>query len=142
MTSGTLSPYDVQVAFISKLKGDANLVAAVTAKEIKEANWGGDEFVYPAVRVDNNPMQFADNNGNCFGEWFDINVSVFVFTEGTSSRECSINMGLIGKLLGRNVISSAVLRSQPLSITYIPPIPDGMNKWRGEVVVLGTVKEL
>lgn len=141
MSSGTLGPNDVQEAFVTKLKGSP-VASADPNMNIKEANWMGDEFVYPAVRVDNETMPFTQLNGNCYGQWFNILVSVYVYTEGTSSMECGRIMKLIGQLFGLGFVSSSLLRSQPLKIDHIPPIPVGDTIWRGQVIVTGRVKEL
>ena len=141
MTSGTLDPNDVQRAFITKLKAHVPLTDLVGV-EIREANWMENEFTYPSVRVDNNAMGFMAQNGNCYGQWFDISVSVFVFTESTSSKACGDMCGLVGKLFGLSTVLNARLQSQPLDIQYTPPIPMGDTFWRGEVIVTGRVKEV
>lgn len=140
MSSGTLTPNDLQEAFVTKLKGSP-VATTVPNANIREANWMGDEFVYPAIRVDSDSMAFAALNGNCYGEWFDIVVSVYVFIEGTSSRECGRIMGLVGQLFGLQTVSNSQLKSQPLDVNYIPPTPVGDTIWRGQVLITGRAKE-
>src|SRR5574337_271348 len=139
-----LSPYDFSSAIIADLKADAALVAALTdASKIKEQFWMGDEFTYPAVRVEIPTINTQQLNGNCKGQWFDINFSIYVFVEGVSSRVCQTMMGIIGtRYQNRSFVTASVFKTQPLSVNYITPASIGQNFWRGEVVVFGAAKEL
>lgn len=142
MTTTTLIPVDLSDALVAALKADATLVTQV-GEEIREESWMGDDFVYPAVRVDVNTMPIGATNGVCHGEWFDFNVSVYVFTNQPSSRVNQQIMGTIGRLFQNNTISTAgVLKSQPLNVDHILPIAIGQNFWRGEVLLTGQMKEL
>ena len=48
------TPDEIQIALIERLKANTALVALLgTADQIKETEWQGAEFTYPAVRVEN-----------------------------------------------------------------------------------------
>lgn len=88
-------------AIIAALKADADLVAWLTARssadEIRENQWQGRDFTYPAVRLDLGD-QVEVGNDPCFSE---IPFTVFGFAEGDSSRDANILAGLISAALVR-----------------------------------------
>jgi hypothetical protein len=141
MTTTTLSPVDLASAFIANLKADAALVAAVTAAEIRSVRWQGDSFSYPNIRLDDRDMRVMEDNGNCHGQWFNIGVSIYVFTHDSPPLSCNTIMGIIGKRYQNGILDSTELRSQPLDIMYINPVAEEFNTWRGEVIVTGRIKE-
>lgn len=100
-----ISPELVADAIIAKLKADTALVAWLTARsspdEIRENQWQGRDFTYPAVRVDLGD-QIEVGNGPCFSE---MPFTVFGFAEGDSSRDANILAGLISVALVRTRIS-------------------------------------
>lgn len=141
MTATTLSPHEVSKAVIAFAKADATLSADFsTGAEIRRANWLSDQFHYPSLRVDMQQMPEHFVNGNCKGQWFDATFSVYVYTEGTSPRQCEILMGHVGIAFQNAVIYSAAFRTQKLNITYINPVVAGVDVFRGEVVVTGRLK--
>lgn len=141
MTVNTLSPTDISSAFIAYILADPTIVTAV-ANDISEANWTSADFTYPSIRIDSNRMAVMLLNGNCKGRWFNVGVSAYIFAEGASSKECQDIMGLVGKRIQNNMIANTVLKSQPLDIDYIPPVPNGIKLWRGEVVISGRMYQL
>lgn len=139
MTATTMTTVDVVSAIIANLKAYAALVAIVS-QDIREANWMGDSFAYPCVRVDLTKLNNSeDSNGNCVDNWFDMQFSVYIFSEGKSSLQCQTLMGLIGQRFQNEIISSADIKSFPLRVIYNPVITDGESMWRGEVSVYGKV---
>lgn len=145
MTATSLTPVDLVEALITKLTGDATLLATLpggTSDEIREEHWQGTDFAYPNVRLGVNFMNTNAINGQCHGQWFDFSASAYVFSEGESSKECQTIMGVIGRLFLLATVSSAALRTQPLDVDYVPPIAEDIKLWRGEVLITGRVKEL
>lgn len=84
------TPDEVQVAFIEHLKADATLVALLgSADKIKEVEWQGAEFTYPAVRVENDVL--PDNTAPyCYPD--NVNITIFCMSEKKSSKECQLVM--------------------------------------------------
>jgi hypothetical protein len=140
MTTTTIGPDDVLEAFMTHLKADVTLIAQTT--DIREAWWQGDEFTYPNIRVQDNQIPVRRDNGNCHGQWFELNMSVYVFTQGPSSLINRQLMKLVARSLQNGTVSSAAIRTQLLDVDYIPPITVGPELWRGEVVVSGRLKEV
>jgi len=141
MTATTLTIEQLSDAVIAFLKADVAIVAVV-GDEIREANWMGSDFTYPALRVDTSRMSAQILNGNCEGEWFLITFSVYIFSEGRSSKAGQNLAGLVGRRFQNNRLITADFRSQPLNIDYNSPVTDGKTHWRGEVIVTGRLKEI
>lgn len=135
-----LTPAEISAPLIADLKADATLVTAVGA-EIREDQWQGDDFVYPSVRVGGNQYPLHPTDGNCFGQWINISLSIFVFTEGLSSLLNQQIMGMVGEALQGSQLNTAALSSLALRVDYVPPIAFIFHAWRGEVLISGRVKE-
>lgn len=129
-----LSPETIQKAMITLLKADAPLVAALTdAARIKEADWRGTTFEYPAVRLDISAMS-PQGNGPCAESWLGIAGSIYVFSKEHSSEECLQILGLVENAIQRKRLTETGMTSlelRPEIVNY--PIRDD-DIWRGEVI--------
>ena len=126
-----ISPELIQAGVISKLKADTSLVAWLTdrsaANEIRENQWQGRSFVYPAVRVDL-LVQTEPGNPPCFSQTL---FNVFAFAEGDSSKESAILAGLINSALLRKKFSGTGFSSGlVISLGSVPPIRTGERLWQ------------
>lgn len=90
----------IQADFITSLKGNATLVAALVrsdgeggAENIKESQWAGTDFIYPAVRVRINRQIPITNRQNC--DHARLTFSIRVLTEGGSSKEADQIAGIV-----------------------------------------------
>lgn len=135
-----LSTYDLAVLFMATIKATA-AITAVFGDDIREANWQNTNFAYPALRLEIGQMKETPLNGNCKGKWFDIIVSTYIFTEGTSTKECQQYMKIVANRFKNASIGDATLQSQPLVVDYMPVVTDNFNHHRGEVVISGKVHE-
>lgn len=77
----------IQAAIVAKLKANMALIAWLTQfqaqAEIREAQWQGREFVYPAVRVEltgNTPIAEPP----CYSQ---VTFSIYYYSESDSSRQ-------------------------------------------------------
>jgi hypothetical protein len=115
-----ISPELVQAGIIAKLKADTSLVAWLTARsagsEIRENQWQGRQFVYPAIRVDLLP-QTETGNPPCYSQTL---FNVFAFTEGDSSKDCGILAGLV----------NAALIRKKFSLGSVPPLRTAERVWQ------------
>lgn len=97
----------IQKAVIAKLKANAALVAALpSADNIKEAQWQGTDFTYPAVRVDGNPQE-PIGNGVDHLKLSTVSWAVKVYSEKDSSFEAGNIMGLVLQALFNTQILNA-----------------------------------
>lgn len=88
-------PEEVQIAVIWKLKSFQDLVSMLGERhQIKEMQWQGTDFVYPAIRVTN--VIFPSEDG-CGADTSEILISVY--SEQKSSKQCSEISGKIASLL-------------------------------------------
>jgi hypothetical protein len=100
----------IQAAIIAKLKADNTLVNWLSAldagAEIREAQWQGTVFVYPAVRVDLG-TQVPLANGACHINESEIPFTVYSMSEADSSRQADILAGLVNSALFTKRISGS-----------------------------------
>jgi hypothetical protein len=126
-----ISPELVQAGIIAKLKADSALVAWLTAlsagDEIRENQWQGRQFVYPAVRVDLLP-QTEPGNPPCYSQTL---FNVFAFTEGDSSKDCGVLVGLINAALIRKKFNGTGYNSGlVITLGTVPPIRTAERVWQ------------
>lgn len=79
----TATPETFQAAWIESLKSKPTIIALLpNAKEIREAEWQGTDFQYPAIRVS---LEFIPTIPYCGHE--DANVFIEVFSAEKSSKQ-------------------------------------------------------
>lgn len=127
------APDDVQAAIIAHLKADTALVAWLTARsaqnEIRENQWQGTDFTYPAVRVDLLP-QLENGNPPCFSQQL---FNVYGFIEGNSSLEGGDLIELIdAALIRKNIVNSTygITTGLIISLGTIAPIRTAERVWQ------------
>ena len=100
----------VQAGIIAKLKADTALIAWLTVRsadsEIRESQWQGAVFTYPAVRVDLG-TQLPGGNGPCYLTNGEIPFTVYSYSEDDSSKQADVLAGLVNDaLLGEQFSST------------------------------------
>lgn len=125
---------DIQTAWISKLKATATLTARVPATEIRENQWMGQTFSYPAVRVKLGPLAPVVQNINC-NNWRS-EVAILVFTEQKSSRTADEIAGIIATAFWKHPFSSGGVSLYSIDLASLVPayVPEyDTNCWVSEV---------
>ena len=98
----------IQAGIISKLKADTTLVAWLTAlsagDEIRETQWQGTVFTYPAVRASVGNQLPDAGMGTCYLSSGEFTFTVYSYSEYDSSMQADqlaklVNDALIGKKL-------------------------------------------
>jgi len=122
------TPDEVQVALIEHLKADVNLVALLgDSDHIKEVEWQGAEYTYPAVRVENDVMP---NKPYCSPD--DVSITIFCMSEKKSSKECQMVMKEVATYLhghpfkGTNGANFVFIRVTKMPY---PKQQEGQNIW-------------
>lgn len=112
-----------------------------TALEIRESQWKGTEFDYPAIRfrmIRNNP-----DNGDCSKS--DISFSWMVYTEDQSSATCDEISGIIAAYFQTRqfsvVFQGSTYHFSCGGVSIIPAVGLGVSVWKSEVVVEGFVSK-
>jgi len=129
---------EVQIALIERLKGDAALVTLLgTADQIKEPEWQGAEFTYPAVRVENT---IKPNIAYCPPD--DVEITVFCLSEKKSSKQCSLIAAEVANYLHKHPFNSSngvkflFLR---VSVIPYPKQQEGQSIWISPVEIVAQV---
>jgi hypothetical protein len=126
-----ISPELIQAGIITKLKADTALTTWLTARsagsEIRENQWQGRQFVYPAIRVDL-LAQTEPGNPPCYSQTL---FNVFAFAEGDSSKDAGILAGLVDAALIRKKFSGTGFNSGVISsLGTVPPIRTAERTWQ------------
>lgn len=127
----------IQAALIAKLKSFTALTDLLVegASGIKEFQWQGDTFKYPAVRLDleNNEWSF-DVTGKCTLQ--DVEFSLYFYSEERSSKQCSQIKGVaMNSLIGHGFTQNG-LRFSEIRLDRggnIPAIREDERTWRSQV---------
>lgn len=92
---------DVQAAIIARLKAGTAVVAALnSSSEIKEAQWQGTDFLYPAVRVQIGTQQ--PDRASPFCNYGYLPFVIRVYSEQKSSQQADDIMGIVNNYLHGN----------------------------------------
>lgn len=134
-----------QAAVIAKLKANTTLTSWLTARgagsEIRENQWQGAAFVYPAVRIDVG-TQTPIGDGPCYLENSEVTFTVLSFSESDSSKEADVlaglvNLALVGKQLSGTGVKSLVIKSDGLTSAS----RTGERTWRAAGLYRVTIYE-
>ena len=137
---------DVQAGFILKLKNDAPLVTSLTVadgegeKGIKEDQFQGDTFKYPAVRVDIQRQEPKNQVSPCILS--SLFLTVRVYAEGTSSKPCDDITALVVKALHKqDVLNSPATFKIPevLYNSMLGAIRTDDRLWMGVAIFTGNI---
>ncbi len=137
-----LTPQEVQAAILILMKSQAELVSAVQ-DEIREDNWMGTTFKYPAYRLAVNTLS-PQTNGECRPLIMEVAWAVYCFSESTSSQQSSYLAGLVAAaMMGKQIRTTTIV---PVTRINIPdngimlPVPEGERFWRAEVNFRAQIK--
>ena len=124
---------DIKAGLVAKLKADTTLVAALSSSsDIKESQWQGDTFVYPAVRV--RILSNVPPDSDC--EYGIVTAGVLVFSEEASSLEADTIAGIIRTALHKKSFTSSGVAFTGMRVTnLVPAIRSDRNTWRSEVLL-------
>lgn len=110
---------DLQAAIIAKLKADTTLTAWLAARssatEIREAQYQGTVFSYPAVRAAVESQTPDMGGGTCYLSAGEFTFTVYSYSESDSSQEADdlaklVNDALIGKRLSSTGFATMVIK--------------------------------
>lgn len=130
-----LSDEYIQSDLIAKLKTITSVVALLPdgASGIKELQWQGDTFQYPAVRLDleSNDYEF-DEQDRC--NLWRVEFSIYVFSQERSSKQCSTIKGLLENYLtGLGFTGTYAKYSRLRLIDNVPAMREDSNTWRSQI---------
>jgi hypothetical protein len=106
--------------------------------EIREIQWQGTPFAYPAVRVDLGDLG-PQGTGPCAEAWSLLTFRISVFSNEDSSGECLDLLAAVQAALQRRRLAGPGFTSLEIKIDMtILPYPDD-TIWRGEVALSTTI---
>lgn len=125
---------EIQAALIAKLKGNATIVALLSSSgDIKEDQWQGTNFVYPAVRLQLNSNEPL--TPNC--PHLRIGLSILVFSETDNSLQADQIAGIINNELHNRQFSSNGIAISLRTTNLIPAVRSERLIWRSQILMTG-----
>lgn len=92
----------VQASWIAYLKSKSAVTSLLSASnQIKETQWQGDDFTYPAIRVS---VDYEPSINGCGPD--DIEVTIEVFSEEKSSKQAAHLAGVLQGILQKKPFTS------------------------------------
>jgi len=132
-----ISNNEIQEALITKLQAETLVLAELSdTDEIREDQWQGTTFSYPAIRiriVSNVPLK----NSDC--SQANIKVGFQVFSEDASSMQADRIAGIIQDELHDKPFSQGGLLIALRTDDLIPATRSNMRTWKSEVLMNGIV---
>lgn len=129
---------EIQIALIERLKADSALITLLgTSDQIKETEWQGAEFVFPAVRVENT---VKPNIVPCSPD--DVDITIFCLSEKKSSKQCSLISAEVANYLHNTRFTAAngtkFMFLKVVSISY-PKQQEEQSVWMSPVEIVAQV---
>lgn len=128
---------DVQTALLTHLKSQVTLTSMLgTQGQIKETQWQGVDFVYPAIRIGND---IIPNDKDCPPDT--VEGVIYVLTEEKSSKRCSQIASEVGRILHRSnftVNGLKFIRVTVNKLTY-PTQMEDTTIWQSQVQITALV---
>lgn len=124
---------DAQETLVTYLKSQAILVAELnSAGEIKENQWQGSSFLYPAIRVKLG-IQTRPPNPNC--SYSKLTFTILCWTEDMSSKNCDRISGIVNGILHNcgGFVNGHVRYISVLNTSMVDSVREQNQRlWRGE----------
>lgn len=122
-----------QAAWVAYLKSKTQLVALLDSSlQIKEQQWQGDEFKYPAVRV---AVDYFPSINGCGPD--DIDVTVDVFSEQKSSKEAAHIAAVLQSILHKHPFTQNGVKFPMVNVQKIQKPFRDIFAWKVSVPVKG-----
>lgn len=122
-----------QSAWIAYLKSKVQLVALLDSSlQIKEQQWQGDEFKYPAIRV---AVDYFPSVNGCGTD--DIDVMIDVFSEEKSSKQAAHIAAVLQSILHKHPFSQNGVKFPMVNVQKIHKPFRDIFAWKVSVPIKG-----
>ena len=125
----------LQADLVSKLKRIASVTSLLPdgTSGIRELQWQGDTFQYPCVRLDLEQNEYVfDEQERC--QLYQIEFSLYIFSEERSSKQCSVIKGLLENYLtGKGWTGTNAKYTRLRLIDSVPAVREDMTTWRTQL---------
>jgi hypothetical protein len=120
---------DVKAAMISYLKSQTSVTSLLsTSKEIREAQWQGEDFVFPAIRVS---VDFIPSINGCGPDEADFVIEVF--SDEPSSLTADKISGAILALLHKRPFTMNTIKFPVVIVTRVDKAERSIYGWLSRV---------
>ena len=126
---------EIQAALLAYIKSKTSITSVITSTEMREDQWQGTTFTYPAIRI--RMISNVPSNTNC--NYNNISVSIMVFTEDASSQNDDKIAGIINETLHDKSFVSNGIAFYLRTTNLIPAFRSDIRTWRSEVLMNGIV---
>lgn len=128
---------DIQAGLVAYLKDQTTTTVVLldSSGDIKEDQWQGTIFVYPAIRVD---LGSQLPRGDCNSS--EITFSILCFDENASSQSTDELAGTVNNDLHNKAFTKSSVRFSIFSQGLIPAIRMDDRTWRSEATFRATVE--
>jgi hypothetical protein len=129
----------IQADFVADLKAYAALTTLLdSASEVREAQYQGTVFFFPAVRVSLDSQTYYEERDQC--DHTSLTFSVYAYAEDASSRLADLIAGVVNERLHRRYLRGTGyniprIRSRGL----ISAVREGEHIWRAEAIFEGHI---
>lgn len=119
-----ISNYVIQAAIVAKLKANSALTTWLSnlsaGSEIRESNYQGAKFTYPAVRVETGTQQPGPPTSHCYLTTGEVPFTVACFSESDSSKQADqlanlVNAALVGARISGTGFNSLIIQSDGMT---------------------------
>lgn len=122
-----------QAAWIAYLKSKTQLVSLLDSSlQIKEQQWQGDEFKYPAIRV---AVDYFPSVNGCGTD--DIDVMIDVFSEEKSSKQAAHIAAVLQSILHKHPFSQNGVKFPMVNVQKIQKPFRDIFAWKVSVPIKG-----
>lgn len=125
----------VQADLISKLKTISTVTSILGdgVSGIRELQWQGDTFLYPCVRLDLEQNEYVfDEQERC--QLYQIEFSLYIFSEERSSKQCSQIKGLLENYLtGKGWTGTYGKYTRLRLVDNMPAVREDATTWRSQI---------
>lgn len=129
----TTTSKDAWAAILAYLKSKTSITSLLLnggATEIRERQWMGEDFEYPAIRVS---LDFFPSINGCGPD--DLTAHIQVFSEQKSSQECQIIAGALETLLHKKPFKINGLDFPVVVVKEIPRPTRPIYAWETDVQI-------
>lgn len=125
------SSVDVKAAFLAYLKSKSSLVSLLAAAgSIKESQWQGEDFVYPAVRIS---LTFKPSINGCGPD--DAEFIIENFSEQKSSKEAENMSSVETAFLHKKPFTQNGLKFPIVVVENVAKADASIYGWKSQVTV-------
>jgi len=121
---------EIQAVWVANLKSKTNIVSLLSqTNEIREKQWQGDDFVYPAIRVS---VEVFPSMTRCSDR---ATILIDIFSEEKSSKQCQGIGAAVAKEYHGKAFSVSNMRFSSVLVTRIGRVERSIYAWTQQIEI-------